>query len=102
MINDDYADAAMEAEFAEDEDIRRAALGFISDAWAEAIANGVDADAVAHAAMFTALADLDGLPHQPGALEASGGEGVQISQSQRFQLFVHFNRSLELTPIREL
>jgi uncharacterized membrane protein len=58
MINDDYAEAAMEAEFAEDEDIRRAALSFISDAWAEAIANGVDADAVAHAAMFTALADL--------------------------------------------
>nr|WP_319386145.1 hypothetical protein [uncultured Roseibium sp.] len=58
MINDDYAEAAMDAEFAEDEDIRRAALGFISDAWAEAIANGVDADAVAHAAMFTALADL--------------------------------------------
>lgn len=58
MINDDYAEAAMEAEFAEDEDTRRAALTFISDAWAEAIANGVDADAVAHAAMFTALADL--------------------------------------------
>ncbi|CTQ70325.1 MULTISPECIES: hypothetical protein [Stappiaceae] len=58
MINDDYAEAAMEAEFAEDEDIRRAALGFISEAWSEAIANGVDADAVAHAAMFTALADL--------------------------------------------
>ncbi|NVK34767.1 MAG: hypothetical protein HWE23_09825 [Rhodobacteraceae bacterium] len=58
MINDDYADAAMETEYAEDEDVRRAALTFISDAWAEAIANGVDADAVAHAAMFTALADL--------------------------------------------
>ncbi|MBD8877911.1 hypothetical protein DYI23_13650 [Roseibium polysiphoniae] len=58
MTNDDFTDAAMEAEFAEDEDIRRAALGFISDAWAEAIACGVDADAVAHAAMFTALADL--------------------------------------------
>ncbi|MFD1695200.1 hypothetical protein [Roseibium aestuarii] len=58
MIYDDLNDAAMEAEFAEDEDIRRAALSFISDAWAEAIANGVDADAVAHAAMFTALADL--------------------------------------------
>ncbi len=58
MINDDYSDAVMEAEFAEDEDIRRAALSFISDAWAEAIACGVDADAVAHAAMFTALADL--------------------------------------------
>ncbi|MTI42281.1 hypothetical protein JM93_02267 [Roseibium hamelinense] len=58
MINDDFNDAAMEAEFAEDEDLRRAALSFITDAWAEAIANGVDADAVAHAAMFTALADL--------------------------------------------
>jgi len=58
MTNDEYSDAVMEAEFAEDEDIRRAALSFISDAWAEAIACGVDADAVAHAAMFTALADL--------------------------------------------
>jgi len=58
MTNDEYSNAVMEAEFAEDEDIRRAALSFISDAWAEAIACGVDADAVAHAAMFTALADL--------------------------------------------
>lgn len=58
MTYDDFNEAEMEVEFAEDEDIRRAALGFISDAWAEAIASGVDTDAVAHAAMFTALADL--------------------------------------------
>ncbi|MTH96180.1 hypothetical protein [Roseibium sp. RKSG952] len=58
MTNDDFNDAVIEADYAEDEDVRRAALGFITDAWAEAIANGVDADAVAHAAMFTALADL--------------------------------------------
>ncbi|EFO34381.1 conserved hypothetical protein [Roseibium sp. TrichSKD4] len=58
MTNDEYGDFVTEVEYAEDEDIRRAALGFISDAWAEAVANGVDPDAVAHAAMFTALADL--------------------------------------------
>lgn len=58
MTNDEYGDFVTEVEYAEDEDIRRAALGFISDAWAEAVACGVDTDAVAHAAMFTALADL--------------------------------------------
>ncbi|PTW62198.1 hypothetical protein C8N35_101235 [Breoghania corrubedonensis] len=40
------------------EDERRLAMGYISDAWADAIADGVDADAVAHAALFTALIDL--------------------------------------------
>ncbi|NBN64354.1 hypothetical protein GWI72_11485 [Microvirga tunisiensis] len=58
MTNDDFTDMAADMQFQEDDDIRRAALGFISDAWAEAIACGVDTDAVAHAAMFTALADL--------------------------------------------
>lgn len=58
MTNDDYTDMAADTQYQEDDDIRRAALGFISDAWAEAIACGVDTDAVAHAAMFTALADL--------------------------------------------
>ncbi|ADZ71746.1 hypothetical protein [Polymorphum gilvum] len=58
MTNDDFSDMAADGHYAEDEDIRRAALGFIHDAWAEAIACGVDTDAVAHAAMFTALADL--------------------------------------------
>lgn len=37
---------------------RNAALHYISNAWEDAIANGIDADAVAHAAMYTALADL--------------------------------------------
>ncbi|MBA5779263.1 hypothetical protein H2509_19205 [Stappia sp. F7233] len=58
MQDNDFTDLDHEDQFASDEDVRRAALGFITDAWADAIANGVDADAVAHAALFTALADL--------------------------------------------
>lgn len=58
MQDNDFTDFDHEDGYASDEDVRRAALSFISDAWADAIANGVDADAVAHAALFTALADL--------------------------------------------
>ncbi len=58
MTNDEFIDVESDVTYAEDEDIRRAALGFIHEAWADAIACGVDTDAVAHAAMFTALADL--------------------------------------------
>ncbi|NRG19724.1 hypothetical protein HPQ64_18695 [Rhizobiales bacterium] len=41
-----------------DEEVRQAAFGYISEAWADARADGVDTDAVAHAALFTALIDL--------------------------------------------
>ncbi len=53
MASDDFDDLQLNPE-----DDRRAALSYISRAWENAIADGVDADAVAHAAMFTALADL--------------------------------------------
>ncbi len=55
---DDFTDHSFDDAVPSDEDIRRQALGYISDAWADAIADGVDTDAVAHAALFTALADL--------------------------------------------
>jgi uncharacterized membrane protein len=58
MTNDEFSEMSSDVQYLEDDDIRRAALGFIQDAWSEAIACGVDTDAVAHAAMFTALADL--------------------------------------------
>lgn len=58
MTNDEFSEMSSDVQYLEDDDIRRAALGFIQDAWSEAIACGVDTAAVAHAAMFTALADL--------------------------------------------
>lgn len=41
-----------------DQEIRRMALGYIDSAFAEAVADGLDSAAVAHAALFTAFADL--------------------------------------------
>ena len=37
---------------------KRVALSFLSDAWHGAVAEGVDPDIIAHAALFTALSDL--------------------------------------------
>ncbi len=58
MQDQDHVDADMESTPHTDEDIRRAALSYISEAWADAMADGVDPDAVSHAAMFTAFVDL--------------------------------------------
>lgn len=37
---------------------KRAALAYLTEAWDEAIAEGIEPDILAHAALFTALADL--------------------------------------------
>ena len=37
---------------------KRVALNYLSDAWDSALAEGVDPEIVAHAALFTALCDL--------------------------------------------
>ena len=37
---------------------KRVALAFLTEAWDEAMAEGVDSEIVAHAALFTALCDL--------------------------------------------
>jgi hypothetical protein len=37
---------------------KRIALAFLTEAWDEALAEGVDPEILAHAALFTALADL--------------------------------------------
>ncbi len=37
---------------------KRMALNYLSEAWDEAMAEGVDPDILAHAALFTALSDL--------------------------------------------
>jgi hypothetical protein len=37
---------------------KRIALAFLTEAWDEALAEGVDSEILAHAALFTALSDL--------------------------------------------
>ncbi len=41
-----------------DGDQRRIALGYLSEAWAEARLDGIDEDCLAQACLFTALAEL--------------------------------------------
>ena len=47
--------AAPKAEHAEE---RRAALGYLAEAWAEARLDGIDGDCLAQACLFTAFAEL--------------------------------------------
>src|SRR5262245_51885271 len=49
------AAVASSAEHAEE---RRAALGYLAEAWAEARLDGIDGDCLAQACLFTALAEL--------------------------------------------
>jgi len=49
------ATAAPRAAHAEE---RRAALGYLAEAWAEARLDGIDGDCLAQACLFTALAEL--------------------------------------------
>lgn len=51
------------SEFDEAEDVpiaeqKKVALAYLSQAWGDAVADGVESDVLAHAALFTALSDL--------------------------------------------
>jgi hypothetical protein len=69
---------------------KRLALAYLTEAWDEAVAEGVDSDILAHAALFAALADLigtygeqavaklaEGLPRRIQAFEFSLSRSVQ-------------------------
>lgn len=41
-----------------DQDQKQAALGYLTDAWAEALHDGIDGDCLAQASLFAAFAEL--------------------------------------------
>lgn len=43
-----------------DQDQKQAALGYLNEAWAEALHEGIDGDCLAQASLFTAFAELVG------------------------------------------
>ena len=51
-------ETARAAELATIAEKKRVALAYLSDAWDGALAEGVDSEILAHAALFTALCDL--------------------------------------------
>ncbi|MCA1297845.1 hypothetical protein [Stappia indica] len=58
MRDTELNDIDHDEQMVSDQDIRQMALGYIDEAFAEAIADGIDPAAVSHAALFTAFADL--------------------------------------------
>jgi hypothetical protein len=58
MMTDKFLPDADDPSAAED---RRAALGYVTEAFAEAIMAGLHGDSFAHAAMFTAFQELVGI-----------------------------------------
>ena len=52
---------------------KRLALAYLSEAWDGAMAEGVDPDILAHAALFTALSDLIGAYGEEAVAELAKG-----------------------------
>ena len=48
------------ADLMSDQDQKMAALGYLHEAWAEALHDGIDGDCLAQASLFTAFAELVG------------------------------------------
>lgn len=61
---------------------KRAALSFLSDAWSDAIEAGVEPDALAHAALFTALADLVGAYGEAEVARFAAGLSRRIGRGE--------------------
>lgn len=63
-------------------DEKRAALGYVSDAWAEAQHDGIDGDCLAQACLFTAFAELVSTYGEDAAARYAEGLAVRIRNGE--------------------
>jgi hypothetical protein len=61
---------------------KRAALAYLSEAWDEAVAEGIEPEIMAHAALFTALSDLIATYGEEPVAELVGGLRERIRRSE--------------------
>jgi hypothetical protein len=73
------AAVAAAAEHAEE---RRAALGYLAEAWAEARLDGIDGDCLAQACLFTALAELVSTYGEDAAARYTEGLATRIRNGE--------------------
>lgn len=64
------------------EDERRAALGYLSEAWAEARLEGIDGDCLAQVALFTAIHELVTSYGEEAAAQFTDGLGARIRNGE--------------------
>ena len=61
---------------------KRAALAYLSAAWDEAVAEGIDPEILAHAALFAALSDLITTYGEEAVAELVGSLGDRVRRSE--------------------
>lgn len=64
------------------EDERRAALAYLSEAWAEARLEGIDGDCLAQVALFTAIHELVSTYGEDAAARFAEGLGERIRRGE--------------------
>ena len=65
-----------------DQEQKRAALGYLHEAWAEARLDGVDDDCMAQACLFAALAELVTTYGEEAAAKYAEGLGARIRNGE--------------------
>ena len=65
-----------------DREHKRAALGYLHEAWAEAIHDGIDGDCLAQACLFTAFAELVSTYGEDAAARFAEGLAVRIRNGE--------------------
>jgi len=65
-----------------DQDTKRAALGYLSEAWAEARLDGIDGDCLAQASIFTAFAEFVGTYGEEAAASFAEGLAIRIRNGE--------------------
>ena len=67
---------------AENEALKQAALGYILDAWEEALHDGIEPEMLANAALFAALADLIGVYGENAVAKMTTGLSRRIHHGE--------------------
>jgi hypothetical protein len=65
-----------------DHEEKRAALGYLHEAWAEARLDGIDGDCLAQACLFTAFAELVGTYGEEAAATYAEGLALRIRNGE--------------------
>lgn len=65
-----------------DQEQKRVALGYLQEAWAEALLDGIDGDCLAQASLFVALAEFVGTYGETAAADYVEGLGKRIRNGE--------------------
>ena len=66
----------------QDQEHKRVALGYLTEAWAEARLDGIDGDCLAQASLFTAFAEFVGTYGEEAAASLAEGLAVRIRNGE--------------------